>query len=289
VPICLFRTQDDPTPRLGLVRDDRVIDVGAAGGPGTMTAALTMSGSALQSALDGVAGGNSTPVSAVTLLAPVDQQEVWASGVTYLRSRDARMEESTQKSVYDLVYDAERPELFLKATPSRVSGPGQPIAVRRDSTWDVPEPELALALNPSGEILGFTIGNDVSSRSIEGENPLYLPQAKVYSKCAALGPVVVLASEIGDPNSLGITLTIRRGGAEHFTGSTSTNQIHRKLDELVEYLFRDNEFPYGAYLMTGTGIIPPSEFTLEHGDDVEIVIEKIGSLRNPVVRLGRAG
>jgi 2-dehydro-3-deoxy-D-arabinonate dehydratase len=289
VPICLFRTQDDPTPRLGLVRDDRVIDVGAAGGPGTMTAALTMSGSALQSALDGVAGGNSTPISAVTLLAPVDQQEVWASGVTYLRSRDARMEESTQKSVYDLVYDAERPELFLKATPSRVSGPGQPIAVRRDSTWDVPEPELALALNPSGEILGFTIGNDVSSRSIEGENPLYLPQAKVYSKCAALGPVVVLASEIGDPNALGITLTIRRGGAEHFTGSTSTNQIHRKLDELVEYLFRDNEFPYGAYLMTGTGIIPPSEFTLEHGDDVEIVIEKIGSLRNPVIRLGRTG
>ncbi|MGI9255151.1 MAG: fumarylacetoacetate hydrolase family protein, partial [Thermomicrobiales bacterium] len=223
----------------------------------------------------------------VELAAPVDAQEVWASGVTYLRSRDARMEESTQKSVYDLVYDAERPELFLKATPSRVSGPGEEIAVRRDSTWDVPEPELALALSPDGEIVGYTIGNDVSSRSIEGENPLYLPQAKVYSKCAALGPVVALTWEITDPNDLGITLVIRRNGAEHFRGTTSTNQIHRRLEELVGYLYRDNDFPYGAFLMTGTGIIPPSEFTLEHGDEVEIEIDGIGSLRNPVIRLGR--
>lgn len=287
MPICCYRAAAGAASRLGYIAGDRVIDLGAAGGPATMTDALTMSGAALRKATEAAASTAGVALAGGSLLAPVDQQEVWASGVTYLRSRDARMEESTQKSVYDLVYDAERPELFLKATPSRVSGPGQEIAVRRDSTWDVPEPELALALNDRGEILGYTIGNDVSSRSIEGENPLYLPQAKVYAKCAALGPVIALAWEVADPYGLGITLVIRRNGAEHFRGETSTSQIHRKLEELVEYLFRDNDFPHGAFLMTGTGIIPPSEFTLEHGDDVEISIEGIGSLRTPVIRLGR--
>ena len=286
MPICLYRTERGAAPRLGSISGDRVIDLGAAGGPSSMTEALTSTGQQLRRAIESAAGGPSVPLAAVTFSAPVDQQEVWASGVTYLRSRDARMEESTQKSVYDLVYDAERPELFLKATPSRVSGPGETIAVRRDSTWDVPEPELALAISDRGEILGYTIGNDVSSRSIEGENPLYLPQAKVYSKCAALGPTVALAWEV-DPNALDITLLIRRNGKEHFRGTTSTNQIHRKLEHLVEYLFRDNDFPHGAFLMTGTGIIPPSEFTLEHGDEVEIRIDRIGSLVNPVIRLGR--
>ncbi|MFM9105378.1 MAG: fumarylacetoacetate hydrolase family protein [Chloroflexota bacterium] len=287
MPICCYRAAAGAASRLGYIAGDRVIDLGAAGGPATMTDALTMSGAALRKATEAAASTAGVALAGVSLLAPVDQQEVWASGVTYLRSRDARMEESTQKSVYDLVYDAERPELFLKATPSRVSGPGQEIAVRRDSSWDVPEPELALALNDRGEILGYTIGNDVSSRSIAGENPLYLPQAKVYAKCAALGPVIALAWEVADPYGLGITLVIRRNGAEHFRGETSTSQIHRKLEELVEYLFRDNDFPHGAFLMTGTGIIPPSEFTLEHGDDVEISIEGIGSLRTPVIRLGR--
>ncbi|MBA3413621.1 MAG: fumarylacetoacetate hydrolase family protein [Chloroflexia bacterium] len=253
-----------------------------------MTDVLTMSAADLRTRLDAVAasGGEGIPLAAVTLAAPIDRQEVWAAGVTYLRSRDARMEESTQKSVYDLVYEADRPELFLKATPNRVSGPGEPVAIRADSTWDVPEPELVLAINRDGEIVGYTVGNDVSSRSIEGENPLYLPQAKVYSRCAALGPVVALAWEVPNPSALPIRLSIRRGGAERFAGETSTDQMHRRPDELVAYLFRGNEFPVGAFLMTGTGIVPPSEFTLEAGDEVEITIDGIGSLRNPVVRLG---
>jgi 2-dehydro-3-deoxy-D-arabinonate dehydratase len=198
------------------------------------------------------------------------------------------MEESTQKDVYDLVYDAERPELFLKATPNRVSGPAEPVAIRSDSTWDVPEPELALVLNSAGETVGYTIGNDVSSRSIEGANPLYLPQAKVYSRCAALGPWITLAWEMPDPHSLVIKLLIRRAGRDYFTGETSTSQIHRTFDDLVRYLWRDNEFPNGAILMTGTGIVPPSEFTLEGGDEVEISIDRIGTLANPVIRLGGA-
>ena len=285
--ICLFRTEPAATPRLGLVVGDRVIDSAAAGGPSTMADVLTLSAADLRTRLEAVTanGGEGIPLSAVTLVAPIDRQEVWAAGVTYLRSRDARMEESTQKSVYDLVYEADRPELFLKATPNRVSGPGEAVAVRADSTWDVPEPELVLAVNRDGEIVGYTVGNDVSSRSIEGENPLYLPQAKVYSRCAALGPVVALAWEIPDPMALPIRLTIRRSGIERFAGETSTDQMHRTLADLVAYLFRGNEFPSGAFLMTGTGIVPPSEFTLEDGDEVEITIEGIGSLRNPVVRL----
>jgi 2-dehydro-3-deoxy-D-arabinonate dehydratase len=195
------------------------------------------------------------------------------------------MEESTQKDVYDLVYEAERPELFLKATPSRVSGSGEAVAIRGDSTWDVPEPELVLALNVRGEIVGYTVGNDVSSRSIEGENPLYLPQAKVYSQCAGLGPWIALPSEVPNPNDLPIRLEILRNGATHFAGDTSTAQIHRTFDDLVMYLFRHNRFPHGAFLMTGTGIIPPAEFTLEGGDEVRITIDGIGSLHNPVIRL----
>src|SRR5215204_6569542 len=219
----------------------------------------------------------------VTLKAPIDRQEVWAAGVTYLRSRDARMEESSQRDVYDRVYDADRPELFLKATPNRVSGPGEPIAIRGDSGWDVPEP--VVLLNAHGELVGYTIGNDVSSRSIEGENPLYLPQAKVYSRCAALGPVVMTVDELPDVSNLEIELTIRRGGTALFQGSTATSQLHRTLSDLIAYLLRDNEYPAGVFLMTGTGIVPPSEFTLQDGDEVEIRIVGIGSLVNPVVRL----
>ena len=241
----------------------------------------------LQSALTAVTAvdhpGNS--LMNVTLKAPIDEQEVWAAGVTYLRSRDARMEESTQKDIYDRVYEADRPELFLKATPNRVAGPGEPVAIRGDSGWDVPEPELALLLNTRGELVGYTIGNDVSSRTIEGENPLYLPQAKVYSRCAGLGPVVVTVDELPDASNLEIELTIRRAGAELFKGSTATSQIHRSFADLISYLMRNNEFPAGVFLMTGTGIVPPSEFTLEDGDEVTIRIEQIGALVNPVVRL----
>jgi 2-dehydro-3-deoxy-D-arabinonate dehydratase len=287
VPLCLYCAAKGATPKLGLIDGDSVIDVAANGGPQTLAQALQVSASELRSQLDAVRAnsGQSPMLATVELAAPIDQQEVWASGVTYLRSRDARMEESTQRDVYDIVYDAERPELFFKATASRVSGPGETIGIRGDSTWDVPEPELALVVNKDGEIAGYTIGNDVSSRSIEGENPLYLPQAKVYSKCAAVGPQIVLKWEIDNVDDRQIRLVIKRGGAVLFDGNTATSQIHRSLDELVMYLRRHNEFPAGVILMTGTGIIPPSEFTLEDGDQVEISIDGIGTLTNPVVRL----
>ncbi len=287
MPLCLYRAADGETPRLGLFVGDRVVDVAAAGGPQDLAEALGMPLGDLRSRLEAVraGGGDGVPVSDVQMAAPIDRQEVWAAGVTYLRSRDARMEESSQKDVYDRVYEADRPELFLKATPERVSGPDEAIAVRGDSTWDVPEPELALVLNRVGETVGYTIGNDVSSRSIEGENPLYLPQAKVYAACAALGPAIALAWEIADPSDLPIRLTIRREGEIRFEGKTSTDQMHRSFADLVGYLRRYNAFPAGVVLMTGTGIIPPAEFTLEDGDEVEIAIGGIGALRNRVVRL----
>ena len=274
-------------PRFGLLSGERIVDLARSGGPDSLTAALQMPAAELWAALRAVvdAPQEDIPLTAVTLKAPIDRQEVWAAGVTYLRSRDARMEESSQRDVYDRVYDAERPELFLKATPNRVSGPGEAIAIRGDSGWDVPEPELAILLNTHGELVGYTIGNDVSSRAIEGENPLYLPQAKVYSRCAALGPAVVTVDELPDVSNLEIQLTIRRGDRHLFQDSTATSQLHRSLSDLMEYLQRDNEFPAGVFLMTGTGIVPPSEFTLQDGDEVTIRIEGIGSLVNPVIRL----
>lgn len=287
MPLCLYRGANAAGPRLGLIDGERVLGVAAAGGPATLADALTMPLADLRTRLDAArqGAGEGVPVAAVEFAAPIDRQEVWAAGVTYLRSRDARMEESTQRDVYDRVYDAARPEIFLKATPSRVVGPGEAVAIRGDSTWDVPEPELALVLNRDGETVGYTIGNDVSSRSIEGENPLYLPQAKVYSACAALGPVVALAWEFDIAVDHAIRLTIRRRGEVLFDGDSATSQIHRPFAELVTYLRRHNEFPAGVVLMTGTGIIPPSEFTLEDGDEVEIAIDGIGTLRNPVTRL----
>ncbi len=285
--LCYYATTDENRPRLGWTDGKRVVDLALSGGPESLEAALQLpvdelldSLAAARTALD-----TSDRLDPGSLRAPIDRQEVWAAGVTYLRSRDARMEESTQKSVYDLVYDAHRPELFLKATPHRVSGPGEPIAIRSDSGWDVPEPELAVLFNAHGETVGYTIGNDVSSRSIEGENPLYLPQAKVYSRCAALGPVVLTVGELDSPGNLSISLTIRRDGSVLFEESTSTSQMHRSLGDLGDYLFRDNEFPAGVFLMTGTGIVPPAEFTLEDGDDVVVTIAEIGTLANPVIRL----
>jgi 2-dehydro-3-deoxy-D-arabinonate dehydratase len=264
-----------------------MIDLARSGGPESLAAALQMPAAKILAALRAAEDDPQVdmPLTSVVLKAPIDHQEVWAAGVTYLRSRDARMEESSQRDVYDRVYDADRPELFLKATPNRVSGPGEAIAIRGDSGWDVPEPELAILLNAHGELVGYTIGNDVSSRSIEGENPLYLPQAKVYSRCAALGPAVVTIDELPDVSNLEIQLTIRRGGTELFQDSTATSQLHRSLSDLTDYLLRDNEFPAGVFLMTGTGIVPPSEFTLQDGDEVTIRIDGIGSLVNPVVRL----
>lgn len=282
-----FTVDGENEVRFGLLIGERVVDLARSGGPDSLTAALQMPAAELRAALSAVedASHEDMPLTAVTLKAPIDRQEVWAAGVTYLRSRDARMEESSQRDVYDRVYDADRPELFLKATPNRVSGPGEAIAIRGDSGWDVPEPELAILLNAHGELVGYTIGNDVSSRSIEGENPLYLPQAKVYSRCAALGPSVVTVDELPDVSNLEIQLTIRRDGRQLFQDRTATSQLHRSLSDLTEYLLRDNEFPAGVFLMTGTGIVPPSEFTLQDGDEVTIRIEGIGSLVNPVVRL----
>jgi 2-dehydro-3-deoxy-D-arabinonate dehydratase len=287
VGLAYFTVDGANEPRFGLLAGERVVDLARSGGPDSLTAALQMPAAELQAALRAVVAGphDDMPMTAVTLKAPIDRQEVWAAGVTYVRSRDARMEESSQRDVYDRVYDADRPELFLKATPNRVSGPSEAIAIRGDSGWDVPEPELAILVNAHGELVGYTIGNDVSSRSIEGENPLYLPQAKVYSRCAALGPAVVTVDELPDVSNLEIQLTIRRDGAQLFQESTATSQLHRSLSDLMEYLLRDNEFPAGVFLMTGTGIVPPSEFTLQDGDEVTIRIEGIGSLVNPVIRL----
>jgi 2-dehydro-3-deoxy-D-arabinonate dehydratase len=219
------------------------------------------------------------------LLAPIDGlTEVWAAGVTYKRSEQARVEESATPDIYTRVYRAERPEFFFKATPRRVSAPEQPISVRADSTWDVPEPELAVVANAAGEIVGYTIANDVSSRSIEGENPLYLPQAKVYAGSCAVGPLITPAWQIADPYALGIRMRIHRGGALHWQGETSMREFARRLEELVSYLFREDDFPDGVILSTGTALVPESPFTLEAGDVVEIEIDELGCLRNPVAR-----
>ncbi|HEY3229285.1 MAG TPA: fumarylacetoacetate hydrolase family protein, partial [Roseiflexaceae bacterium] len=222
----------------------------------------------------------------IALLKPLDEQEVWAAGVTYERSRIAREEESAGSGIYDRVYAAPRPELFFKATPSRTVGPYEPIAIRVDSHWNVPEPELALVVNPALELVGFTIGNDMSSRDIEGENPLYLPQAKLYGRCCAVGPLIALRDSLADATNLTIRLQILRGGAPVFTGEVSTRKIVRTYADLIDYLGRDNLFPDGVALLTGTGIVPPDVVTLEAGDETVIAIEGIGELHNTVVRGG---
>jgi len=220
----------------------------------------------------------------VEVLPPIGTQEVWAAGVTYFRSRTARMEESKDAgggTFYDRVYEADRPELFFKASSWRVRGPRAGIRIRRDAKWNVPEPELALVVNARGEIIGYTIGNDVSSRDIEGENPLYLPQAKVYDGSCALGPGVYVTKDALPPGT-GIEIRITRGHDVVFQGDTTLAQMRRKPEELVEYLYREMSFPTGCILLTGTGIIPPDEFTLQSGDLVEITIEQIGTLSNVV-------
>jgi 2-dehydro-3-deoxy-D-arabinonate dehydratase len=215
---------------------------------------------------------------------PIGQQEVWAAGVTYLKSRDARMEESQSTgaaSLYDRVYDAERPELFFKAMPSRVSGHRQQVFIRKDSTWNVPEPELTLFINSNGNIQGYTIGNDMSSRSIEGENALYLPQAKIYEKSAALGPCLYVTSTPISGETI-IKMIIKRGDVKAYEESTKVSQIKRSFDELTRYLFSECDFPNGCFLMTGTCLVPSSDFTLEEGDVVEITIDGIGTLINTI-------
>ncbi len=229
--------------------------------------------------------GPGEPADAAQLryLAPLDAQEVWAAGVTYRRSKVAREEESAGAAqFYDKVYTAPRPELFLKATPSRVRGHLEPIRVRADSKWSVPEPELVLVVSPAGKLVGYTIGNDVSSRDIEGENPLYLPQAKIYRGSCSLGPLITLVDDMPDLADVSIRLEIVRGGAPAFDGSTSLSNLNRTPESLIEWLVRENEFPHGVYLFTGTGIVPPDEFNLSIGDAVHITIGGIGTLTNVV-------
>jgi len=220
------------------------------------------------------------------VLAPIEpQQEVWAAGVTYLRSRDGRMEEASDGTPYDRVYGAERPELFFKSTGARVVGDGEPVGKRADSTWDVPESELGIVLSASGRIFGYVAGNDSSSRSIEGENLLYLPQAKVFTASCALGPEIVPAWSVAPP--FGIRLLIERDGAPVYDERTSTDQLARRLEDLADWLFRGLDFPEGVVVLTGTGLVPPAEFTLHDGDEVTVDIEGVGRLTNPVVTVGR--
>ncbi|MFB6119630.1 MAG: fumarylacetoacetate hydrolase family protein [Halobacteriaceae archaeon] len=215
---------------------------------------------------------------------PVVPEEVWAAGVTYKISEEARTEESVMPEMYMDVYDAERPEIFFKATPSRTVGPNEAVGVRGDSDWDVPEPELGVVVH-RGDIVGFTAGNDVSSRDIEGENPLYLPQAKVYDRCCSLGPAVASADSIGDPHALAMEIEIERDGDTVFADATSTSEMVRTCEELVGALSRHNVLPETTVLLTGTSLVPPDEFTLEVGDRVEIDIEGIGTLVNDVVEV----
>lgn len=227
---------------------------------------------------------SSEPVPADTrVIAPVDRQEVWAVGVTYLRSRDARIEESKHApDHYDRVYDAQRPELFFKSTPERVRGPGEAICVREDSSWDVPEPELALAVAADGAVVGYLVGDDVSSRSIEGQNPLYIPQAKIFTGGCALGPCIVPAAQVGSLDELRIALEVHRDGASVYRDEVSVADLKHRPADLASWLTRGLDFPHGVMLMTGTAIVPPVEFTLTPGDEVEITITGLGRLHNPV-------
>ena len=280
--LCRFQ-QGTGRPRVGLVHNDEsVLDLSAEG-IDRLTSLFEFGGLAEQ--LETLENQNlpKLALSEVTLLAPIEQQEVWAVGVTYQRSKKARMEESQfSASAYDRVYEAPRPELFFKSLPEKVVGPGEAVGIRGDSKWNVPEPELAFLINSRGHIMGYTIGNDMSSRDIEGENLLYLPQAKVYSRSCAVGPFVRVGATEAEARTWKIELEIHRGSTVAFRGETSVAQIRRSFAELVEYLFRSQSFPHGAMLLTGTGIVPPDDFTLRAGDVIRIGISGVGWLENPV-------
>jgi 2-dehydro-3-deoxy-D-arabinonate dehydratase len=276
------------------VLDEAVASQDGGGAPGTVT---TLAGSPaladllalpLSQLRDVLAdpGGEPVPLAGAQLLAPIDgRTEVWAAGVTYERSRDARITESEESAdVYDRVYTAERPEIFFKSAAWRVRGPGRAVSVRADSRIDVPEPELAVVLNYAGEVAGYTICNDLSSRTIEGQNPLYLPQAKIYLGGCAVGPWIRPAWEIADPYDLTIELAISRDGEVAWQGKASTSGLRRRIPELAEYLFREDDFPAGAILSTGTSLVPDLPFTLQPADEITITISDIGELANPVVR-----
>lgn len=273
--ICRYRFAD--TLGLGVLDEDAIAPL-----PGHLSDLLDTPNPA-SVAGNALANAERIPLTSVQLLPPIENQEVWAVGVTYLRSKKARMEESEfSASAYDLVYEAPRPELFFKSMPHKVSGPGAPVGIRRDAKWNVPEPELALVINSRGELAGFTVGNDMSSRDIEGENLLYLPQAKIYKHSCALGPCILLGNSEATARAWEISIVISRAGLEVFSGKTSINQIKRNFTELIDYLLRSQEFPHGAILLTGTGVVPNDDFTLLEGDLVSINITGIGTLQNQV-------
>jgi 2-dehydro-3-deoxy-D-arabinonate dehydratase len=278
----IFRFRDREGLRLGIEIENTLFGLSADPGPVEISEWLSQT-DPISWILEKTKKTATTVVeSEIEIVPPVDVQEVWASGVTYLRSKVARMEESEQGGdFYDRVYDAERPELFFKSTAGRVVGCNQPIRVRRDSEWNVPEPELVLVISSRGKVVGYTIGNDVSSRSIEGENPLYLPQAKVYDGGCAIGPAILVKTD-GQSTPRRIEMTISRNSHIVFESETSTANIKRTEEELAEYLFRELTFEHGVFLFTGTGIVPPDDFTLLSGDVVRISIEGIGTLENPV-------
>ena len=278
----IVRTRGDGAPAWAARRtvDGRPQDSALPALSGLLAMPLDEARAVVEAAQDGA------PAADGPLLPPVDRQEVWAAGVTYLRSRDGRMEESGNASIYDLVYDADRPEVFFKATPERVVGDGDAVGIRADSGWDVPEPELGLVLNAAGEIFGYTAGNDMSSRSIEGENALYLPQAKVYTRSCALGPAILPVWE-ADRETFGLAVTIRRDGGVAFAATGSTADMKRSPAELADWLTRALEFPVGVVLLTGTALVPDRDFTLREGDTVEVEVEGVGRLTNRVVVVGR--
>lgn len=281
--LCRFEIAPGSGVRAGLIADDgTVIDLDAAG-LRRMQDLLESDDPAIAIERLSRAGGERYALDGVRLRPPVESQEVWAAGVTYLRSKQARMEESEfSANAYDRVYDAVRPEIFFKSLAEKVVATGEPVGIRSDSRWNVPEPELALVINSSGRIVGFTIANDMSSRDIEGDNLLYLPQAKIYTGSCALGPWIVIGATEDDARQWDISLEIRRAGLTVFAGKTDINNIKRPFGELVAYLFRSQKFPYGAVLSTGTGIVPQDSFTLEAEDTVLITISGIGTLENPV-------
>jgi 2-dehydro-3-deoxy-D-arabinonate dehydratase len=280
--LCRFKYKSE-TARIGLVADDiTVLDLAPAGVT-HLTTLLESDNPSAQLAQLAAQGLPRIALAEAQLLAPVERQEVWAAGVTYLRSKAARMEESTHSaSAYDRVYAAERPEIFFKSLAEKVSPTGGPVGIRRDAKWNVPEPELALVLNSRGQIVGHTIGNDMSSRDIEGENLLYLPQAKTYRHSCALGPWIVLGTPEAKAREWKISVLIHRDGTNVFAGETSVGQIKRRFEELAGFLFRSQVFPHGAVLLTGTGVVPPDGFTLNESDVVRIEISGIGVLQNTV-------
>ena len=283
--VCRFQDSDGAIRPGLVVGETDLLNLGAVG-VGSLTSLIESDDPLAELSRLAARGAPRLSISSVKLLAPVEQQEVWAAGVTYLRSRAARMEESDfSATAYDRVYDAPRPELFFKSLAEKVVPTGEPVGIRRDAKWNVPEPELALVLDSCGRLKGYTIGNDMSSRDIEGENLLYLPQAKVYNRSSALGPFVTLGPTETEARAWEISLEIRRGGQVVFDGRTSVGKIKRSFAELADWLFRSQNFPHGAVLLTGTGIVPDAGFTLRAGDNIQISVAGIGVLENSVVKV----